>query len=222
VAKNTTLDWSRGAATDDGTGTRGSVLARESRRWAQLLLGLFVYGLACALMIRSEFGLGPWDAFHVGLHRLTGMSVGVASIVVGVVIVAGTWFIGVRPGPGTLANMVLIGVFIDLLLPALPSATGWLRPVYHAAGTLLTGFATGLYIAPGLGKGPRDGMMLGIAARTGWSVRRVRTVIELTVLVLGWALGATIGLGTIVFALGSGPATQWGLRVFGVRVGNER
>jgi uncharacterized membrane protein YczE len=159
-------------------------------------------------MIRSEFGLGPWDAFHVGLHRLTGMSAGVASIVVGIAIVAGTWSIGVRPGAGTLADMVLIGVFIDLLLPALPPATGWLRPAYHAAGTLLTGFATGLCIAPGLGKGPRDGMMLGIAARTGWSVRRVRTAIELTVLALGWTLGGTVGLGTIVFALGIGPATR--------------
>ena len=222
MAKNTTLGWLRGESAGSRVGAGTSALAREGRRWAQLLLGLFVYGLACALMIRREFGLGPWDAFHVGLHRLTGMSVGVASIVVGIAIVGGTWFIGVRPGPGTLANMVLIGVFIDLLLPVIPSATGWLRPAYHAAGTLLTGFATGLYIAPGLGKGPRDGMMLGIAARTGWSVRRVRTAIELTVLALGWALGATVGLGTIVFALGIGPATQWGLRVFRVPVRTDR
>lgn len=218
MAKNSTLGWLRGGPVGDRAGARTSALGRESRRWAQLLLGLFVYGLACALMIRSEFGLGPWDAFHVGLHRLTGLSVGAASIVVGVAIVGGTWLIGVRPGLGMLANMVLIGVFIDLLLPAVPSATGWLRPAYHVAGTVLTGFATGLYIAPGLGEGPRDGMMLGIAARTGWSVRRVRTAIELTVLALGWALGATVGLGTIVFALGIGPATQWGLRLFGVAV----
>jgi len=218
MAKNTTLGELPGGPVGRRVGPRTPELARESRRWAQLILGLFVYGLACALLIRSEFGLGPWDAFHVGLHRLTGMSVGAASIVVGVAIVGGTWFIGVRPGPGTLANMVLIGVFIDLLLPALPSATGWLRPAYHIAGTVLTGFATGLYIAPGLGKGPRDGMMLGIAARTGWSVQRVRTAIELTVLALGWALGATVGPGTLVFALGIGPATQWGLRLFGVGV----
>src|SRR5690606_2629178 len=103
-------------------------------------------------------------------------------------------------GPGTLARTGWIGVFSDLLPAALPSGTRSLLPVYDGSGRLLTGFATGLYIAPGLGKGPRDGMMLGIAPRTGWSVRRVRTVIELTVLVLGWALGATIGLGTIVFA----------------------
>ena len=218
MEKNTTSGSLRAGTADGWVGARTPTLARASRRWAQLVLGLFVYGLACALMIRSEFGLGPWDAFHVGLHRLTGMSVGVASIVVGIAIVGGTWFIGVRPGPGTLANMVLIGVFIDLLMPLLPPAAGWLRPAYHVAGTVLTGLATGLYIAPGLGKGPRDGMMLGIAARTGWPVRRVRTVIELTVLVLGWALGATIGLGTIVFALGIGPATEWGLRLFGVPV----
>jgi uncharacterized membrane protein YczE len=191
-------------------------LAGEIRRWAQLVLGLFLYGMASTLMIRSEFGLGPWDAFHVGLHRLTGISVGKISILVGVALVVGTWFIGVRPGPGTLANMVLIGVFIDLLLPIIPPATGWLRPGYHIASILLMGFATGLYIAAGLGKGPRDGTMLGIAERTGWSVRRVRIGIELTVLVLGWALGAKIGLGTVLFALGIGPATQWGLRIFGL------
>ena len=200
---------------------RKSALSREPRRWALLVLGLFVYGLAVSLMIRSEFGLGPWDAFHVGLHRLTGVSVGVASIVVGVAIVGGTLFVGVRPGPGTVANMILIGVFIDLLLPVLPAASGWLRPVYHVAGMVLTGFATGLYIAPGLGQGPRDGLMLGIAARSGWSVRRVRTGIELTVLAIGWTLGATVGPGTLIFALGIGPATQWGLRLFGVGVRGE-
>lgn len=222
MVKDTTSGSLRAGPADYRVGGRAATFARESRRWAQLVLGLFVYGLACALMIQSEFGLGPWDAFHVGLHRLTGMSVGAASIVVGLAIVGGTWYIGVRPGPGTLANMVLIGVFIDLLLPLLPPATGWLRPAYHSAGTVLTGLATGLYIAPGLGKGPRDGMMLGIAARTGWPVGRVRTVIELTVLVLGWALGATIGFGTIVFALGIGPATEWGLRLFRVTARSTR
>ncbi|HEX7048908.1 MAG TPA: hypothetical protein VF188_01750 [Longimicrobiales bacterium] len=189
----------------------------KARRWIQLIVGLFLYGVAIALMIRSGLGLGPWDAFHVGLHRLTGMTVGVASIVVGLVIIIGTLFIGVRPGPGTLANMVLIGVFIDLLLPLIPAqAGGWLGLAYHVTGIVLTGLATGFYIAPGFGKGPRDGLMLGLAGRTGWSVRRVRTGIEATVLVLGWMMGAKIGIGTILFAAGIGPVTQWGLRLFGV------
>lgn len=201
-------------------GRRGPIV-RELRRWAQLVVGLFAFALATTLMIRSGLGLGPWDAFHVGLGRLTGMSVGVASIAVGFAILCGTWTIGVRPGPGTLANMVLIGIFIDVLLPVIPPATGWLALPAHLFGIGLVGMATGLYIAPGLGEGPRDGLMLGLAERTGMTVRRVRTLLEVAVLVLGWAMGATIGIGTILFALGVGPAAQWGLRLFGVEPGTE-
>lgn len=187
-----------------------------ARAWAQLLTGLLAYGLAVALMIRSNLGLGPWDAFHVGIHMLTGMSVGVASIVVGLIIVAGTTMAGVRPGAGTLANMVLIGVFIDLLLPVVPESSTWLvgLPMF-IAGVVLCGFATGLYIGARLGKGPRDGLMIAISEHTTWPVRRVRTIIELTVLVAGWLMGGAVGLGTILFTVGIGPVTQWGLQLFG-------
>ncbi len=187
-----------------------------SRRWAQLLAGLFCYGLAMALLLRSGLGLGPWDAFHVGLSAWTGMSVGLVIALVGLVLIVGTLFIGVRPGPGTLANMVLVGLFLEAILPFIPEANRWMALPYHLAGILLTGVATGLYIAPGLGKGPRDGLMLGVAQRTGWSVRHVRTGIELSVLALGWAMGGRIGFGTLLFAAGIGPATEWGLRWFGV------
>lgn len=187
------------------------------RAWAQLLVGLFGYGLAVALMIESNLGLGPWDAFHFGMHRYTGMTVGTASIVAGVVIQIVTWFIGARPGVGTIANMVLIGVFIDLLRPILPEATGWLWGVaYYVPAVLICGLSTGFYIGAGLGNGPRDGLMLAVSQRSGWPVRRVRTLIELGVLLLGWLMGATIGVGTLLFALGIGPAVQWGLRVCGV------
>lgn len=186
-------------------------------RWAQLLLGLFLYGLAVAFMVRSELGLGPWDAFHQGIHELTGMSIGAASILVGFVIILGTLLIGVRPGMGTLANMVLIGVFIDLLLPVVPAAEGWGWALgFFLGGIGLCGFATGLYIGAGLGKGPRDGLMIGISQQSGWSVRRVRTLIELAVLACGWMMGGTIGVGTLLFACAIGPATQWGLQLFGV------
>lgn len=191
---------------------------RNSRvlAWVQLSVGLLVYGLAIALMIRSNMGLGPWDAFHVGIHMLTGMSVGVASIVVGVLIIAGTTLAGERPGAGTLANMVLIGVFIDLLLPVIPEASGWLvgLPMF-ASGVVLCGFATGLYIGARLGKGPRDGLMIAISEHTNWPVRRVRTVIEVAVLAAGWLMGGTVGIGTILFTVGIGPVTQWGLQLFG-------
>lgn len=187
-------------------------------RWTQLLGGLLVYAVAIALMIRSELGLGPWDAFHVGLHRLSGMSIGVASIVTGLAIVAGTLLLGIRPGVGTVANMVLIGVFLDLLLPWLPSATGWGWGLgYHLSGIALVGVATGLYIAAGFGMGPRDGLMVGVSERTGWPVRRVRTLIEMSALAAGWAMGGTIGVGTVLFTLTVGPSVQWGLHRFGAR-----
>ncbi|HSH46962.1 MAG TPA: hypothetical protein VK966_14040 [Longimicrobiales bacterium] len=192
------------------------------QRWTRLLAGLFLFGVSIVLMIRSGLGLGPWDAFHVGLYHLTGMTVGTATIVVGLVIVVGTWFIGERPGPGTIANMVLIGIFVDLLLPVLPEATSWQVGLpYHLAGIGLTGVATGLYISPGLGRGPRDGLMLALAERTGQSVQRVRTVIEITVLALGWAMGGTVGVGTVLFALGIGPVTQWSLHWFGIAPGRR-
>ena len=190
---------------------------RAGLAWAQLIAGLFGYGLAVTLMIESGLGLGPWDAFHFGMHLWTGLSVGVASIVVGIVLVIGSWFIGIRPGIGTLANMILIGVFIDLLQPIIPSASHWAWGLaYYAGGIGLCGLATGFYIGAGLGKGPRDGLMIGLSQRSGWPVRRVRTSIELSALSLGWLMGAPIGIGTIMFALGIGPAVQWGLRICGV------
>lgn len=189
----------------------------RTSRWLQLFLGLLLYGVAIALMVRSNLGLGPWDAFHVGLSRLTGMSIGVASIVVGLAILVGTYFINVRPGTGTLANMVFIGVFIDLIMPVIPNPGGWLLAfLYFSAGIVLCGLATGLYIGAGLGKGPRDGLMIGISQLTNWPVGRVRTIIEMSVLALGWLMGGTVGIGTILFTFSIGPATQWGLQLFGM------
>ncbi len=190
---------------------------RTAVRWAQLLAGLYGYGLAVALMMQSGLGLGPWDSFHQGLHRITGISVGVASILVGVVIVAGTWRAGARPGVGTIANMVLVGVFLDLTLRALPAAHGWAAgALYYAAGIAVIGLSTGFYIAAGFGSGPRDGLMVVVSERTGWPVRRVRTGIELAVLAAGWLLGGTVGVGTVVYTLLIGPAVHWGMALFGV------
>ncbi|HEX6927233.1 MAG TPA: hypothetical protein VF167_17545 [Longimicrobiaceae bacterium] len=189
------------------------------KRWIQLMAGLFGCGLAVALMIRSRLGLGPWDAFHVGLHRITGLTVGTVSILVGVAILFGTWFLGVRPGLGTLVNMVMIGVFMDLLLLVTPEAGGILTAfVYYGAGIIVFGLATGMYLGAGLGSGPRDGLMIAVSEIRGLSVRRVRTFIELAVLVAGWLMGAQVGIGTIVFALTIGPATQWGMQLAGVTV----
>ncbi len=186
-------------------------------RWVQLLAGLFTFGVAVSLLIRSNLGLGPWDAFHVGLHNLTGMSIGTASIAAGLAVVLISLFIEVRPGIGTLLNMVLIGVFIDVMLPWTPPASGWLAGLgYYAAGVGLCGLATGMYIAAGFGKGPRDGLMVGIHRKTGWNIRRVRTLLEMAVLAMGWLMGGAIGVGTLLFTFTIGPATQWGMNLFGL------
>jgi uncharacterized membrane protein YczE len=187
------------------------------RRWALLVFGFFGWGLAVALMVRSGLGLGPWDALHAGMHQHLGIGIGVASVAAGLGIVLASLPLGVRPGVGTVANMVLIGAFIDLLLPVLPAAPSRLAGFgYYLTAITLAGWFTGAYIAAGLGKGPRDGLVLGLAARTGWPVRRVRTCIELSVLGAGWALGGSLGVGTVLFAALIGPAMQWGLGRWGV------
>lgn len=186
-------------------------------RWAQLLTGLFAFALAIALMIRSGLGLGPWDAFHFGLHRLTGLSVGVASILAGLLVVGVSMAMGTKPGPATLANMVLIGLFTDVVLLVVPPATGWGPGLaYHLGGIALMGLATGMYISAGLGAGPRDGLMAALSLRYGWSIQRTRALIELSVLALGWAMGGMLGVGTILFAVAIGPSVQWGMRAFGL------
>lgn len=202
---------------ENTTPMRSAAPARgRTGRWVQLVVGLLGYGLAVPLMIRSGLGLGPWDAFHVGLHNLTGISVGVASILVGLLIVIGSFRLGVRPGPGTIANMVLIGLFIDLIMPLIPDAGGWeLGLAYFVVGIILSGVATGMYIGAGLGSGPRDGLMLGVSRLRGWPVRRVRTGIEMMALLAGWGMGGTVGVGTVLFAAAIGPAVQVGLQLFG-------
>ena len=186
-------------------------------RFAQLIAGLFGWGLAVSLFIRAHLGLGPWDAFHYGIHVQTGMTVGMASILFGVLIVLAMLAQGVKPGIGTLLNMLLIGVFIDMLLPLIPDAASLpVSVAYFSVGIGLTGFCTGLYIGAGFGHGPRDGLMVVIAMRSGATIRRVRTLIEATVLLFGWLMGGPVGIGTIIIMLTIGHSVQWGLRLFGV------
>lgn len=196
------------SATRPGTAT-------VALRLVQLVAGLFGWALGIALFIRSRLGLGPWDAFHYGVHVQTGMTVGTASILAGLVIVGANLVLRVRPGIATLLNMVLIGLFTDLLLPLIPDAGSALTAfAYFAAAIPLVGLSSGLYIGAGFGHGPRDGLMMALTLRTGWSVRSIRTLIELSVLVLGWLMGGTVGIGTIIFTLTIGHSVQWGLRLF--------
>lgn len=190
--------------------------AKVAFRLGQLTLGLMGWALGIALFIRSHLGLGPWDAFHYGLHVQLGITVGVASIVAGFAILVVNTVLGIRPGVATLLNMVLIGVFTDMILPLVPDATSWAAGLaYFAFAIPLVGLSSGAYIGAGFGHGPRDGLMMGLTVRTGWSVRRIRTLIELSVLGFGWAMGGMVGLGTVIIALTIGPTVQWGLRVFG-------
>lgn len=194
-----------------------AVRAGPLARWTRLLSGLVLFGIAIAMMIRSEIGLGPWDAFHVGISLHTPLTVGAASIVTGIVIVLLTLTIGVRPGVGTVANMLVIGIVLDVALRWIPSASSLLVGLLmYLPAILLCGFSTGLYISAQMGHGARDGLMIGLATRTRVSVGWIRAWIEVSVLAAGWLMGGTVGIGTLLFAIFIGPAAQWGLRIFGL------
>jgi uncharacterized membrane protein YczE len=163
-------------------------------------------------------GLDPWDVFHQGLARHLGMAIGTVLIIVGALVLL-VWIpLRQRPGFGTISNVVMIGVSLNLSLQWLPSqhVVAWAL-TYMGTGIVLCGVATGMYIGANHGPGPRDGLMTGLAARTGGSIRLVRTGIELTVLVAGGLLGGTLGIGTVLFALAIGPLTQVFLPLFEVR-----
>jgi uncharacterized membrane protein YczE len=177
-----------------------------ARRLFQLFAGLVVYGLATALMIRAGLGLNPWDVLHQGLDERTALSFGTVVIVTGLVVLL-LWIpLRQRPGVGTISNVILIGLSADLGLRLIPASDDLLlRLAMLVAGILLLGAATSAYIGAGMGPGPRDGLMTGIAARTGWSIARVRTSIEIGVLAAGWLLGGQVGPGTILFAIAIRP-----------------
>jgi uncharacterized membrane protein YczE len=182
-------------------------------RSAALLAGLMGYGFSMALMVRAGLGLDPWDVFHQGLARHTGMTIGITTAVVGVVVLLGWIPLRIRPGIGTLANVVVIAVTVDATLAVLPTPTGLpVRIALMLVAVLLNAVSTVLYIGAGFGPGPRDGLMTGLVARTGLSVRLVRTTIEATVLAVGWLLGGTVGVGTVIYAFGIGPLVQLILR----------
>ncbi|OMC29696.1 hypothetical protein A5740_17455 [Mycobacterium sp. GA-1841] len=184
-------------------------------RTALLLIGLCGYGVSMAMMVRAGLGLDPWDVFHQGLTRHTPLSLGMASAVTGVVVLLAWIPLRNRPGVGTVANVVVIAVTVDATLAVLPAASAMpVRIAMMIGAVVLNAISTVLYIGAGLGPGPRDGLMTGLVARTGLSVRLVRTGIEATVLAIGWLLGGTIGIGTVVYAFGIGPLVQLFLRVF--------
>ncbi|MEV5765874.1 hypothetical protein AB0L34_15090 [Micromonospora sp. NPDC052213] len=196
----------------------GNLRHRPARRLTQLYAGLVLYGVSMALMINSGLGLDPWDVFHQGLAELTGLSFGTVTIAVGALVLL-LWIpLRQRPGLGTVSNVLVIGLVVDATLALLPAGGPLgVRIGLLVAGIVANGAATGLYIGARLGPGPRDGLMTGyVARRPGRSIRLVRTVIEVTVLALGWLLGGTVGVGTVAYALAIGPLTQVFLPLFTV------
>jgi uncharacterized membrane protein YczE len=177
-----------------------------TRRIAQLLVGLFAYGIAIALMVRAAIGVSPWDVLSQGVSLHTGLPFGLVTNLIGVVVLL-LWIpIRQKPGIGTVANVLLIGPSAQLGLWLLPEQTDLLtRILLFAGGLALLAIATGLYIGARFGPGPRDGLMTGIHHRFGWRIWIVRTAIEATVLVIGWLLGGNVGIGTLAFALLIGP-----------------
>lgn len=187
------------------------------RRGVQLILGLVAFGVSLAFLVRSELGLDPWDVFHQGLARTVGLPIGTTTIVVGAFVLLLWLPLRQRPGVGTVANVILVGISLDAtlaLLPIVPDAAA--RWGLLIAGIGLNGLATGAYIGAGLGPGPRDGLMVGIAAR-GHSIRLVRTTIEVAVLVAGFFLGGTVGVGTVLYALTIGPIAHVTIPAFSAR-----
>lgn len=174
-------------------------------RVTRLLFGLVLYGWGLALMVASDLGLGPWEVLHQGVSFHTPIPIGTVGIITGLLVLL-LWIpLRERLGLGTVINVIMIGVVIDLTLLWLSTpAAQVLRWTYLIGGVVLVGLASGFYIGAGLGPGPRDGLMTGIARR-GFPIGAVRTVIELTVLVGGWLLGGTVGAGTVLFAFGIGP-----------------
>lgn len=216
------VTWSRNNDTTRAVSSPRARFRRPgSRQLGLLAVGLFLFALGVVLTLQSGLGLGPWDVLHQGLSKRLPLSFGQCGILVGAVVLMLVLALREWPGLGTIANIVLIGLFIDLILwtnrvPNLLGAALPVRVLVDILGVVLVGLGSALYIKAGLGAGPRDSLMLALHRLTAQRVGFVRTGIELTVLLLGWVLGGTVGVGTAVFALGIGPAVELGFKLFGV------
>lgn len=185
-------------------------------RLARLLIGLWVFGTGEAILVHVALGNGPWTVLAEGMSLHTPLTIGVATQVIGVLVLLGWIPLRERPGLGTICNVVLIGVAIDVMLPLLPGP-GSLEARFAGlvAGIALIGLGSGLYLTAALGPGPRDGWMTGLHRRFGWPLSPVRMGIEVTVMLGGWLLGGTVGVGTVAFAVLIGPAVGAAVRLLG-------
>jgi uncharacterized membrane protein YczE len=182
---------------------------RLARRLPQLYVGLFLYGVSLAMMFRGALGLAPWDVLHSGFIQHVPMTIGQAVVLFSFVVLV-LWIpLREMPGLGTISNALVVGFSADLTLAVLDRPDALVaRIALMVGGIVLCGFASALYIGAQFGRGPRDGLMTGLARRTGLSLRLVRTGLEITVVVIGLLLGGKLGLGTVAYALAIGPLTQ--------------
>lgn len=188
------------------------------RRFVQLFVGLFLYGLGIALIVRGELGVAPWDVLTQGIAKQTGLNFGLITVITsGIVLLL--WIpIRQKPGFGTVMNALLVGPFADVGLWLIPPGLDlWVRALLLPAGIVVLAIATGLYIGAHFGPGPRDGLMTGLHRVTGWRIWIVRTGIEVVVLAAGWLLGGNVGIGTLAFALLIGPLCGYTIPLFAIR-----
>jgi len=188
---------------------RGSIVTRS----LALVVGLFLFAFGIVLLLESELGLSPWDVLNQGVSEHTGLSFGTANVMIALVVLVLAWALGARIGPGTVANAILIGLMVDGLLAidaidALSDSPLTVRIMLMVGGVVTIGIGTGFYIGAGLGAGPRDSLMLVAARRSGVRIGITRATIEIAATVVGFALGGTVGIGTLAFAFGIGPAVE--------------
>lgn len=196
---------------------------RLPRRIAQLLIGLFLYGIGIAFMVRGEIGAAPWDVLTQGIATHVPLTFGVITILTSIVVLLIWLPLRQRYGIGTLLNALLVGPSADIGLLLIPTGQPlWLRIGFFVIGLVVLAAATGMYIGAHFGPGPRDGLMTGLHKRTGWPIWIVRTGIEIVVVAVGWALGGNVGVGTLAFALLVGPLCQYFLRIFAIRLPADR
>jgi uncharacterized membrane protein YczE len=189
-----------------------------TRRLLQLYAGLILYGVSLALQIRAGLGLDPWDVFHQGVSDKTGLSFGTIVIITGALVLLAWIPLRQKPGIGTVSNVIVLGIVVDITLALLADVHGLgYQLALLTAAVVLNAIAGAAYIGAGLGPGPRDGLMTGLVRRSGSSVGVIRTSIELSVLAIGFVLGGTVGLGTVVYALSIGPLLQLFMPAFAIK-----
>jgi uncharacterized membrane protein YczE len=193
------------------------IQSKFPQRFVKLVFGLFIYGIGLAMMVDAEIGIAPWDVLAQGISIQTGLTFGQATVFVSALVLLFWIPLKVKPGLGTIMNAVLIGVFADLAMPFIPETSSyWQQLLLFILGMLLISYATGLYISCGMGKGPRDGLNMGLAAKFKSPFWIARTAVEIIVVSIGFVLGGQVREGTLIFALAIGYLNQLAMRLFGL------